>query len=376
MIWHFITGEYPPQPGGVSDYTYEVAKALVGEGDIVHIWTPSWPAAVSAVSGIEIHPLPRGFGIRWLAELSHGLRRYPAPHNIVVQYVPHMYGWKSMNLAFCCWLLMQRNRNVIVMFHEVAYPFRAGQPRKHDILAIVHRFMAWIVLRSADFAFTSTDRYRTLLHQLAPSNSEVGTLRICSNIPFGISPNDVSRARLEKSANPHYTVGVFSSFSRETCDLLDPVVACVLENPSIRVVLIGPAHSFVDSLTTQFPSFAGRITSTGRVQASTAGPYLQDCDVLLQLFPDGACAARGSLIAALASGVPVVTTRGPSTDKLLLESGALVFAENSPEDVRRAIESLRTDRVAAGRIGDRASRLYAEHFHPKTIASELGRLAG
>ena len=194
MTWHIITGEYPPQPGGVSDYTHEIAKALVSEEDIVHVWTPSLRASFPSVRGIEIHQLPRGFGIRWLAELSRGLRRYPAPHNIVVQYVPHMYGWKSMNLAFCGWLVAQRNRNVMVMFHEVAYPFRAGQPRKHDILAIVHRIMAWIVLRSADFAFTSTDNYKALLRQLAPSHSEVGTIRICSNIPFNTSPNGVSQA--------------------------------------------------------------------------------------------------------------------------------------------------------------------------------------
>lgn len=375
MIWHIITGEYPPQPGGVSDYTYEIAKALVGEEDIVHVWAPSWSAAVPSVRGIEIHQLPRGFGIRWLAELTRGLRRYPAPRNIVVQYVPHMYGWKSMNLAFCCWLAVQRNRNLKVMFHEVAFPFRVGQPRKHDVLAIIHRVMAWIVLRSADSAFTSTDHYQDLLRQLAPSNSEVGTLRICSNIPFNASPGGVSQARLEKSASPHFTVGVFSSFGREICDLLEPVLPYVLENPSMHVVLIGPACSFVDSLTTLFPGLAGRITSTGRVQALTAGPFLQNCDLLLQLYPDGACAARGSLIAALASGVPVVTTRGPLTDRLLLESGALVFAENSPEDIRAAVELLRSDPASARRIGDRASRLYAEHFHPTTIASELSRPA-
>ena len=280
-----------------------------------------------------------------------------------------------MNLAFCCWLFIQRHFNLMVMFHEVAYPFRAGQSRKHDMLAIVHRIMAWIVLRSADFVFTSTDCHQTLLRQLAPSSLEVGTLRICSNIPFNTSTDGVSQAPLEKPANPHFTVGVFSSFAREICDLFEPILPCVLENPSIRVVLIGPARSFVDSLMTRFPGLAGRITSTGHVQASTAGPYFQNCDLMLQLFPDGACAARGSLIAALASGVPVVTTRGPLTDRMLWESGALLFAENSPEGIRTAIESLRSDPASARKIGDRASRLYAEHFHPRTIAKELSVLS-
>src|SRR4051812_14127943 len=116
MIWHIITGEYPPQPGGVSDYTYEIARALAGEEDVVHVWTPSWSADAPSARGIETHQLSRGFGFRWLVELTRGLWRYPAPHNVVVQYVPHMYGWKSMNLVFCLWLAAQRNSNLIVMF--------------------------------------------------------------------------------------------------------------------------------------------------------------------------------------------------------------------------------------------------------------------
>ena len=369
--WHIITGEYPPQPGGVSDYTYEVANALAAEQDIVHVWTPSTSAAVPLSRGIEIHQLSRGFGIRWFAEMSRGLRTYIGPHNIIIQYVPHMYGWKSMNLAFCFWLVARRNCNIVVMFHEVAYPFRAGQPRKHDILAIVHRIMAWIVLRSADFVFTSNEHYQALLRQLAPSNSEVGTLRICSNVPFNPSSNRLSQARFEKSASPHYTVGVFSSFGREICDLLEPVLPFVLENPLTRIVLVGPANSFVDLLTARYSGLSGRITSTGRVHPSTAGSRLHGCDVLIQLYPDGASTARGTLIAALASGVPVVTTRGVLTDRLLLESGGLLFAENSPLDIRNAVESLRSDRALAQRIGDRASNLYVEHFHPKKIARTL-----
>ena len=37
MIWAIITGEYPPDPGGVSDYTYLVATHLADAGDEVHV---------------------------------------------------------------------------------------------------------------------------------------------------------------------------------------------------------------------------------------------------------------------------------------------------------------------------------------------------
>ena len=37
---HIITPEYPPQPGGVSDYTAQVAEGLAQEGEEVHVWCP------------------------------------------------------------------------------------------------------------------------------------------------------------------------------------------------------------------------------------------------------------------------------------------------------------------------------------------------
>ncbi len=38
-IWHILTGEYPPEPGGVSDYTALVAGGLAEAGIEVHVWT-------------------------------------------------------------------------------------------------------------------------------------------------------------------------------------------------------------------------------------------------------------------------------------------------------------------------------------------------
>jgi len=38
--WAILTGEYPPQPGGVSDYTRLVAEGLAVGGDEVHVWAP------------------------------------------------------------------------------------------------------------------------------------------------------------------------------------------------------------------------------------------------------------------------------------------------------------------------------------------------
>ena len=139
MEWHIITGEYPPQLGGVSDYTFQVSQEMAKSGDKVHVWSPATHLECVQPDAAEVHALPKGFGRRWLKELDWRLRSYAAPRNILIQYVPHMYGWKSMNLAFCWWIFRQRKHNVCVMFHEVAFPFRSGQPLRHHLLAMVHR---------------------------------------------------------------------------------------------------------------------------------------------------------------------------------------------------------------------------------------------
>ncbi len=372
MEWHIITGEYPPEWGGVSDYTYRIAQELGKVGDQVHVWSPAHCGDRVAPEMADLHALPHGFGWRWLRELDRGLRRFDGPRNILIQYVPHMYGWKSMNLSFCLWLCRQRQHNVLVMFHEVAFPFRSGQRLRHSLLAFVHRAMAWAILRRVRHSFTSTETYLALLERLGSRRSqEVSLLRICSNIPLESAAIERSRAAARGTPDRHFTVGIFSNFGSELRRVLEPALARLLENPRIEVLLLGPGQSLRQTIAERCPDAAGRILSTGQLRVAKIAGEVHRCDALLQLYPDGASAARGTLIAALGSGIPVVTTAGPLTDRLLLESRALLFPESTPGSIYAAIELLRTNPELAHELAARALRLYQESFHPAVIASSL-----
>jgi glycosyltransferase involved in cell wall biosynthesis len=371
--WHIITGEYPPDLGGVSDYTYQISQEFAKNGERVHVWAPA--SHLGAVQeAAEVHALPGSFGWRWLRALDRELGSFAGPRNILIQYVPHMYGWKSMNLAFCWWISRQRKHNVCVMFHEVAFPFRSGQPFRHRVLAIVHRLMARIVLRSVRHSFTSTDPYLTLLQELGNGDTPISMLRICSNIPqesYHAAPPD---ARTKDGLNGLFTIGIFSNFDAGIREVLAPVIGCVLENSEIGVLLLGPGEAFRQSLAGQYPQAVDRIGSTGRLHVTEIGEQMRRCDALLQLYPDGASAARGTLIGALASGVPVVTTAGPTTDRLLLESGAMLFPDGSPQSIRDAMEILRENPALAEEFGVRGQRLYKESFQPSVIVSKIREL--
>ena len=118
-----ITGEYPPQTGGVSDYSRLVAHGLAAAGDHIDVYAPEGPG-VEPDDNVTLHRLPGHFGARALVQLSRALRRRPGDR-LLVQYVPHAFGLKAMNLPFCLWLYSHARRNggAVVIFHEVNLGF-------------------------------------------------------------------------------------------------------------------------------------------------------------------------------------------------------------------------------------------------------------
>ena len=125
--WAILTGEYPPRPGGVSDYTRLVATGLAAAGDSVTVYAPR-PA--EGGDGVAVCELPGGFGPRSLHFLERALAARPRPDRIWIQYAPHAFGWKGMNVPFAAWVAARAKHvaPVWVMFHEVAVPARRWPP--------------------------------------------------------------------------------------------------------------------------------------------------------------------------------------------------------------------------------------------------------
>ena len=140
--WAILTGEYPPDPGGVSDYTRLVARGLADAGDRVVVWAPPFSSGqLSDGVNVEVRRLPDCFGRRSLKTIAEALDGSVGPHRLLVQYVPHAFGWKGANLPFCLWLRGRRRDRVWIMFHEVAYPFDANAGLRPNALAVVNRVM-------------------------------------------------------------------------------------------------------------------------------------------------------------------------------------------------------------------------------------------
>ncbi len=374
--WHILTGEYPPQPGGVSDYTRLVARGLVEAGDSVHVWSAPCSGETPRDDKVEIHRLPDHFGPRSLAVLRRSLNRAPQPHRILVQYVPHAFGWKAINLPFCLWLWSRRRRDSIwVMFHEVHFPLGANQTTKHNLLGAITRSMASLVARAAEQVFVSIPAWEKILQSLAALRAPVIWMPVPNVIPPVEDAEGVAmvRARYARSG-AGLIIGHFGTYAPHIAGNLSSLIPLLLAGHTNRAaLLLGRGGAALrDELIGLYPELIGRIHATGSLPADDISRHLKACDVMIQPFGDGVSSRRTSVMTALAHGLPIMTTTGALTEPLWAESGAVMLAP--AEDVNaqaQATEYLLADAERRKILGGAALKLYGDRFDVRHTISTL-----
>jgi len=363
--WHIISPEYPPHEGGVADYTRLVALGLAARGDRVHVWAPAVRSAEAADSGVEIHRLPGGFGPRTLAALGRELDT-AGSGQILVQYVPQGFGMKGMNLPLCLWLFARRRAGITIMFHEVAVALAWRQPMRHNVIGVVNRAMAFVLVRAARRCFVGAAAWESQLRPLAPAGAAIRWLPVPSNVPVVDDPAGVRAVRRTLVVESGTVVGHFGT-ARESwiAERLAAVVPPMLrERPDAVFLLVGRDSPGLRSrLLSGAPELHARVRATGPLAPASASRHLGACDVMLQPYADGVSTRRTSLMAALAHRRPVVTTSGRLTEPLWEQSGAVALADT--DDIAAmgaALTHLTDDAGERARLGAAAGALYAQRF--------------
>ena len=363
-MWHILAGEYPPAQGGVADYTAQLAVALSEAGDDVTVWSSTGCGSPPA-AGVAVHPLQDRFGWRGLAALGRALRAYGPEHRLLVQYAPRAFGWRGMNILFAAWLLAHRRHVVWVMFHEVYSPWGRGLPFRLNVLGAMTRLTALLVARAAQRIFVSIPYWTRLLRPLVSHRTRIVWLPVPSNIPVVADPGAAAGVRARLTRGRGLVIGHFGGFNRFAATALAAVVPPLLANsPEHVFLLLGwGSVELRDSVVRSCPELAHRIVATGDLASSDLSLHLQACDLLIQPYADGISTRRGTAMAAMAHGVPLVTTSGQLTEPLWEGSGAVLLSPAGDHTaLLREAERLTADERLRARLLATAQRLYRERF--------------
>jgi len=368
--WHIITCEYPPQVGGVSDYTRLLANQLRKAGDEVHIWAPACVTPEEPTVHRELGDFSRNL----LQQAGGLLDRYPQPRTLLVQWVPHGYGKRGINLGFSRWIASRVRRGDVLylMVHE---PFLESRQRrwKHRLVSQMQQRMVRNLLDSATRVFVSIPGWEARLRNLAPSSLRFEWLPVPATVEADPDSQRVAAIRATRGNDP-LIVGHLGTYSAEIRRLLKPALLRLLTTvPNAEALLLGSSSGrFADDLNSATPELGRRIHGTGLLPDAELANHIAACDLMLQPYPDGLSSRRTSLMNVIAQGTAVVSNIGHLSEPLWAESGAVALTSTSEATQLASLcTELLHDKDARSVLGRTARDLYRSRFDWPNVVARL-----
>jgi glycosyltransferase involved in cell wall biosynthesis len=363
--------------GGVGDYTREIGLALCDLGCEVHVATST---TGGPVPGLTVHPVVERWNWGCWGILLELIQRHE-PAVIHVQYQAAAY---AMHPAINLWPRRLRRAGArrprsAVTFHDLKVPYlfpKAGRLRR------------WVVnelARASDAAITTNrEDFENLKPELTspPALIPIGS-NIAPALPAGYN-RDAVRARW--GAGPDDLLLCFFGFvnDRKGVDTLLQALHLPDSAPqkagNPQLLFIGGQTGASDPTNVAYLAqiealigqlgLANRVHWTGYVPAEQVTASFLASDLCVLPFRDGVSFLHGTLHAALAHGVPILTTQPcVPLPELANRENVLLVPPEDPQALAGAIGQLAADPDLRHRIGAGA-RILSERFRWDRIAAE------
>jgi N-acetylglucosaminyl-diphospho-decaprenol L-rhamnosyltransferase len=311
-----VTGEYPPARGGVGDYTCRLGAALHHAGIKNQVLTRKHPPMrqASGSRGGEIPLVAGRITLRTTLRALRGTRTRIAH----IQYQTGAYEMRpTINLLP---LLLKRKWGgiTVVTFHDLLVPYLF--PKAGPVREWANRLMA----RGADAAVATNPADAACLRAWGVRRVEL--IPIGSNIP-NRPPEGYSREewRAKWGARAGTTLLAYFGFLNSSKGLDDLLRALATlngngegEHRPYRLLMVGggigssdPTNrataAYLDGMAREL-GVQGDLVWTGYLTSREVSAALLSADVAVLPYADGASFRRGSLMAVLEHGLPLVTT--------------------------------------------------------------------
>lgn len=368
-----VTGEFPPMEGGVGAFTNELAIALSGLGHEIHIitdrrarpadaqrdfWNPRDPHQLTHV---QLHPRVNRWWWSAVGTVVDVVLRYEL--DIVnIQYQAAAYDMHVPAVNFLPWRL-RGLAPLVVTFHDLRHPYlfpKAGRLRD------------WVVdhlARSAEgvVATNKADYERLLALGVVPDR--VRQIPIGSNVTaHQPSPSQVEAVRAGLGlTGEDCLLGYFGFINpSKGPDILVRLLAELEQG--YQLVFIGGRVGSSDATNRAYLAdvedlikelgLADRVHWSGFLEEVELSAYLNACDIMVMPYRDGVSLRRGTLMAILAHGRPLITTR-PLMNETYLVHGQNVWL-TTVDDLPALSDSIRKlarDKPLCDKLGHGAKEI-------------------
>ncbi len=310
-----ISGEFRPMQGGVGDFTYEVGQALRDLGAAVTVLTSKAAGPSRDEDGLKVEPRLERWGwgswrtiLRMAEEMKADV--------LNVQYQAAAYGMHpAINLLPLRLRARKHRPRVVVTFHDLKVPYllpKAGRVRWWVVLALAHWSDAVIVTNAED------------LETLAPYSLSPAPylIPIGSNIePAPPSDYDRDAWRARWGVGPEDILLSYFGFLNESKGgetLMRALDGVVKKGYRARLLMVGGKWGSSDPTNVAYAQrvealidelgLSERVMWTGYTPPEEVSANLLASDICVLPYRDGASFRRGSFMAALVHGLPIVTT--------------------------------------------------------------------
>lgn len=313
----FITGEFPPMQGGVGDCTNEIAHALTKRGADVSVLTTQIEAGTNPQPAS--FPIQRsiphwGWSQRSAILKTIGLLK---PDIVHIQYQTGAFGMQPMINFLPRFIPPPGKKNgvgVVVTFHDLlpAYLFPKAGPLRD--------WVTFQLARGADAVIaTNLADYMRLRENVRGEGKWLNLIPIGSNIAPAAPPPHITRENLRErlGVREDESLLVYFGFLNESKGA-ETLIHALYDLPKTKLLFLGGQTGASDATNVAYLEHVkaeirdlgleNRVLWTDYLPPEAVSAHFYAADVCVLPYRDGASFRRGSIMAALAHGMPIVTT--------------------------------------------------------------------
>ena len=375
------TGEFPPMQGGVGDFTREIGLAMNGLGAEVNVVSSvkaAQPAKIAVSPGggsvlerdglcLTLYPVIERWDLSSWSRIAQVLER-TGSQVLGIQYQTAAYQMHpATNLLPWRLRLVKDRPRVVVTFHDLKLPYlfpKAGPVRRWVTRALILGSEATIVTNEED---------RIKAVEYGAGNLHL--FPIGSNIDPQAPPDyDRWKWRERWGVEPDEILLCYFGFLNESKGgetLFKALARLVAAGEKVKLLMIGGKVGSSDPTNVAYLeqmefligdlSLADRVAWTGYVDGPEVSASFWASDICVLPYRDGVSFRRGTLMAALAHGMPIVSTFPQVEIVQIVEGENMALA--SPDEPEALADKVR-ELAASDELRQRLAR----------GASELSRL--